>query len=607
MPLPYPDPATFTSQPSFTDNADNLASLLDKHLCGNLDDALWLHQIGMVLQPHDAGIDAKIFPTLFIDDDGDDEEETQPAAIQIAIKLEQVLEGVDLTEDMSEAGEPFRDALRWSYMTQARAQARDDDEFEALELAQKAVELMPSSTCTGNHGSAFMLMAQMLDEVSGNAQALVASIHRLVDGGGNTAHLLALPADFSALAAHILAQRQLQQNDQDIVLPRRQLSDSFFRFRYAEAEERQALIERGLAMPDGDRQWTEMARTYLAMDSGWRIHEGDLYLPDGETIVDLNLIVTGDLICDVYSDEGECTVLVLGDLRCQQVFSVYGLFVWGDAIVGDTVYQYYNDWAFEVVGTLSARGFIIQDKSAGAHKTVLDYHYNSYGFDNQLSDHAMYWAGLNPEKRGGASMNVLRRAYANGRSTYPAPPAHEARVQQHGEARAWQRRIVEGSLTAEETQTKLADPDWAWQIASLLPAPCWTPALLEQAGHHAEPRIRARTAARLTQGADMLFARLASDPVAAVRAEAAFNAHCPTALWPGLAGDENADVRAALAYGRYACKTALPEALQLALASDQESRVRRAMAVQTDLVDTARQRLAQDPDEVVRTRLKEPQ
>lgn len=593
MPLPYPDPTTFTNHPSFTDNTDELESLLDEHLCGNLDDALWLHRIGMALLPGE------------IDVANDADTEHLTAANQVAIKLKAVLESADLPEDMSGTDEPLRDALRWSCMTQARALVLDCDDDEALEMAQKAVELAPSASCS-NHGAALQVLAQLLDEVGRDEQILIASIHRLVDGGWRGGDLSTLPADYTVLIPHILAQRQLQQADQDIALPRRQLSDSFFRFRYAEAEERQALIDRGLAMPDGNRQWTEMARTYLAMDSGWRIHEGDLYLPDGETIVDLNLIVTGDLICDVYSDEGECTVLVLGDLRCQQVFSVYGLFVWGDAIVGDTVYQFYNDWAFEVVGTLSARGFIVQDKSAGAHQTVLDYHYNSYSFDNQLSEHAMYWAGLNPEKRGGANMNVLRRAYANRRSPYPAPPTHEARVQQHGEARAWQRRIAEGGLTAEATQAKLADPAWAWQIASLLPAHCWTPALLEQACHHAEPRIRARTAARLIQGADTLFAHLASDPVAAVRAEVAFNAHCPPALWPGLAGDDNPDVRAALAYGRYASKTALPEALQLALASDQECGVRRAMAVQTGLMDTARQRLAQDPDEVVRSRLKEP-
>ncbi|WP_137936971.1 hypothetical protein [Chitinivorax sp. B] len=580
--LPYPDAATFATQ--LIDSATGYQALLLKQLTHTPDDALWLHAVGVALLANSP--------------------DALEIATEVARSLQKAMQMSDVSEDTSIEGEHRRNALRWSLFTQARAM-QEEDEDAALALAQQAANFPPLSDAPSNYGEALSVLAQLIDTLGGDEYALVNAIHKLADTGTNVLATIAPLLADQPLLSHILNQRSLQLQDQVINLPVHRVSNSFYRFRYVEDDEREALINRALALPEQELVWrTEMARTYLREDRDWRIHEGDLYLPDGITLMDVNLIVTGDLICDVYRDDDCCTVLVMGDLRCQQLYSVYGLFVWGDMIVGGTVYQYYNDWAFEVLGTLSARAFISRDKSCNfdGHKAVLDYYYHSYSYGSSEWPNALFWSGCSPEASSHANMATLQQAYVNHRDPYPAID-QMARLQQYGEHRTMQRAIAEGLLQETDVAGKLADPAWAWEVASLLPAYQWTPTLIQQAANHPDLRIRARTAARLMAEDIEQFTLLANDLAPAVRVEIAVNTVCPATLWPALAKDDNSDVRAAFTYGRYASQSALPDALQTLLSHDPEAAVRRALAVQTGLLDTVSRQLADDPDQVVRGRI----
>jgi hypothetical protein len=295
-------------------------------------------------------------------------------------------------------------------------------------------------------------------------------------------------------------------------------------------------------------------------------------------------------------------VIVLGDLRCAEMYSYGGLCVLGDTIVGGTMLQHYNDWVFECLGKVSARAFVSEDKATtfARERSVIEYYTHDHGLEETRLD-AFAWLALDGEEGAGEHVEALRNAYANGRDPLPPPPDFDARAKAIGEFDAWQRAIAEGRLNPAAAVAKLSDPAWAWEMATLWPRRCWNDTLLAQALGHASERVRACVASRL-KAADA-FAKLSADASAAVRAETAVNPACPDSFWPALARDADAKVRANLVYGRYAVGQLLPIELQALLARDADVLVRRAMAVLPDLDAQNAALLRDDADVVVRKRV----
>ncbi|HVJ61829.1 MAG TPA: hypothetical protein VM555_03865, partial [Tahibacter sp.] len=95
-------------------------------------------------------------------------------------------------------------------------------------------------------------------------------------------------------------------------------------------------------------------------------HQGDLTLDrsfanDDIVIVDGNLTIRGDY--DDYSP-GIGVLLVLGDFNVDDVLSWGSIAVAGKLASTGLVYANYNDFTFEVAGTVAARALVVSDKSA---------------------------------------------------------------------------------------------------------------------------------------------------------------------------------------------------------------------------------------------------
>lgn len=97
------------------------------------------------------------------------------------------------------------------------------------------------------------------------------------------------------------------------------------------------------------------------------IHHGALWIDD-DVLGHVNLIVDGDLIVNGTYGDSEQMLIVLGDMRCENMVATGGLYVRGDLVCGGLSYHYYNDWSMEVEGTLAARAHIEDDRGvlAGA-------------------------------------------------------------------------------------------------------------------------------------------------------------------------------------------------------------------------------------------------
>jgi hypothetical protein len=123
-------------------------------------------------------------------------------------------------------------------------------------------------------------------------------------------------------------------------------------------------IEQILSKAHEDKSF--QARSTLT-DGQFLIHDGDLWIDD-DMVIDIWLIITGDLVISGNCHDSEGVLLVLGDMRCAHMFSEYGIHVWGNLVCGGVSYNFYNDWCLEVVGGLSARALIMDDKcvTAGA-------------------------------------------------------------------------------------------------------------------------------------------------------------------------------------------------------------------------------------------------
>ncbi|MFZ6674199.1 hypothetical protein [Undibacterium sp. Xuan67W] len=103
-------------------------------------------------------------------------------------------------------------------------------------------------------------------------------------------------------------------------------------------------------------------------DIPWGVYEGDLHIKNGCEHQSA-LIVNGNLTIDgVYDDGLTGLIIVLGDMRVHSVISWAGVAVSGDLYARDLVYAYYNDFTFEVGGTVHARALVVSDRSFSANK-----------------------------------------------------------------------------------------------------------------------------------------------------------------------------------------------------------------------------------------------
>lgn len=134
------------------------------------------------------------------------------------------------------------------------------------------------------------------------------------------------------------------------------------RLDYVEADEKAALRERAKSF---GRYYAEI-RHYLEDGTHWYAHRGDLVI-DGDFDNDMLLVVEGDLtIRGTYNDDrsGAGHLLVLGDVRAENVLSGNAFCATGSLYAAGLVLATYNDHPFEVSGpVLAARGLVLVDKS----------------------------------------------------------------------------------------------------------------------------------------------------------------------------------------------------------------------------------------------------
>lgn len=112
---------------------------------------------------------------------------------------------------------------------------------------------------------------------------------------------------------------------------------------------------------------------------GWHIHHGDLVIEgpfdnSDSLIVDGSLTIKGD-----YDDYGKGIglLVVFGSLKVGTVMSWGSIYVGGDVDSSGVVYTHYNDYTFEVVGKVNARGIVVDDKSSDYTAGKVDFELSS--------------------------------------------------------------------------------------------------------------------------------------------------------------------------------------------------------------------------------------
>lgn len=411
------------------------------------------------------------------------------------------------------------------------------------------------------------------------------------------------------LAAHVLSQWKLRRNLPEDPRPTRALSHLRARFRKGLPEDL-AEVRRLAGDVCGEELYRcEMLRTYLDTQETWRVHEGDLLLPNDVVLAEDNLIIKGDLVCDTWLDT-DVVVIVLGSLRCRSVYSRGGLCVVGDLIARGLVLQHYNDWAFEMLGKLSARALVELDKSVQVDRARAVIEYSPWAPLNFPAGveagqrNSSAWLAIDPEIDVDEQVDALMAMEHAGLDPLPARPSASVPIAALAkDADACQRAIVEGRITEADAHALLDDPRWAWELVTLLPQALLSHTLLQRLACHAEARVRRAAVARFKAEDRLMFDKAAQDEDTNVRSELALHPACPATLWQGLAQDADAGVRAAWVLGRVTLGTALPPELIEPLARDESAAVRRALALVPHLPDATILQLMVDEDEGVRLRI----
>jgi hypothetical protein len=325
------------------------------------------------------------------------------------------------------------------------------------------------------------------------------------------------------------------------------LSELRHRFRAASDEDCDAVIKCWLAIPDG-RPAAKGIQFYLKGNRCW-IHEGDLRLP-ADTINDIDLIVTGDLIVDGwYDDSASGCLAVLGAMRCRHIFSDSGLFVGGPVLVQGLIYQYYNDWTFECAGPVEARAFISEDKACDfdSKRAVFEGYRSSHdgGTIDGYQDPFIMLGFPNPADYGDGETweedydieddpswkeitTRVKQADSEGRSPFVVPEAANPAI--------WRQALDPAASPARLAEIAASHP---WDVAM---RPQLAPELQDMLASHDD--ARARWAVASAPGvSEARLRHLSADPQPSVRAAVACHANCPADVLQSLAGDPAREVR----------------------------------------------------------------
>ncbi|MDC8012400.1 hypothetical protein [Tahibacter soli] len=362
-------------------------------------------------------------------------------------------------------------------------------------------------------------------------------------------------------------------------------------------------------------------------------HVGDLTLErsfsnDDIVIVDGNLTIKGDY--DDYSP-GIGVLLVLRDFTVDDVLSWGSIAVGGKLASTGLVYANYNDFTFEVAGTIAARALVVSDKSAdyGKVEATIEQTDDDFRMDAALRhfvpelliDDLIDNAGDSDEPTVVARADwdeANRRVHAGlplFRDT-PAPPTLEADVAKLLDAK-----------TDDATVAKLAASD---RLLALVAASREKPALALQRALLAQndaavlvrlaanPGVDRDILARIAQAQPAASAVAAKNPNApaslvapmarsddpSVRIALLEHNDAPVAQLATLAADADASVRLALAQSRHVRRLAPADVDRLV--ADTDAQVRRAMLQRDGVLRIAHYaKLAVDADDEVRVEVAE--
>lgn len=105
------------------------------------------------------------------------------------------------------------------------------------------------------------------------------------------------------------------------------------------------------------------AQAYYNFEDGdFYVHDGDLRI-DGNFDCDTTVVVNGNLtVSGLYDDYPSGVMAVRGAMTAQQLYSWGALLVEKDLNVQGLALAVYNDFTFEVLGKVNARGLVVSDK-----------------------------------------------------------------------------------------------------------------------------------------------------------------------------------------------------------------------------------------------------
>lgn len=362
-------------------------------------------------------------------------------------------------------------------------------------------------------------------------------------------------------------------------------------------------------------------------------HRGDLTLDrsfanDDIVIVDGNLTIKGDY--DDYSP-GIGVLLVLGDFTVDDVLSWGSIGVAGKLASTGLVYANYNDFTFEVAGTIAARALVVSDKSAnyGKVEATIEQTDDDFRMDaalrrfvpelliKDLLDNAS--DGDEPTVVARADWDEANRRVHAGLPLFrdaPGPATLEADTARLLDAKtddatvarlAASDRLLALVAASREKPALALQRQWLAQndaavLARLAANPDVNKDILAQIARQ-QPAASA-VAAKNPNASASLVAPMAHSADPSVRVAVLEHRDVPAAQLATLAADQDAAIRLALAQSRHVRRLAPADVDRLV--ADAEARVRGAMLRRDGVLRIAHYaKLAGDADDDVRVAVAE--
>lgn len=351
------------------------------------------------------------------------------------------------------------------------------------------------------------------------------------------------------------------------------------------------------------------SKKHLAKPQGtWRLHQGDLHIK-GAWLNDQFLLVNGNVTLEGnYDDQGQGSsgaLIVLGNFRAQNVVSAGHLSVSGQLDVQGIVHAHGRSQALDVVGTLTARALVVQDRDLNINKTLTTI---NLGDVSDEQGQALAVREMVPELLTQYALEHLRREpgsifwvpdaaavrqwLSSGKPIFRPKPAPDRliadiqaaasnKTQPSALAAMVRRDALVATIVAARpdispaAQTEIVRTGHASALEVLAGNPKVQPRFLPALAQ-ATPAA-AVLVARNQQTPDALVTQLARHAYAPVRMALAQRVRLPEAVVSKLATDSDAKIRATLVERAHAQK--LPALAFDALVQDPDARVRRAVAL----------------------------